>query len=351
MPRNIFVVLWAAAMFVLAAGCAKAPPANVAATVNGRPVTYAELEKQFQIQFPPSGGIPGQNSPGAPANDDQVQFQKLEILRGLIDNEIMLQRAEKANLLATDADVDAKLNELKAPYTQEEFQRQLNLRKMSLDDLKAQLRRDLSVQKLFNKEITSNINITDKDVANFYAANQKSFNLTEPQIHLAQILVTPNADPNVRNLKNDKAMNDDQARRKADTLLARIRQGEDFAQLAQNYSEDPQTLGTGGDLGFVPQSALDRANPELRKLVLSIPIGQVSGVIKTQEGYRIFKVLAKQPAGQREPTDPNVQQQIRETLINRKDQLLRSAYIEVARNDAKVVNYLARSIAPGQEKK
>ena len=263
----------------------------------------------------------------------------------------MLQRAEKSNLLATDTDVDAKLNELKAPYTQEEFQRQLNLRKMSLDDLKAQLRRDLSVQKLFNKEITSNINITDKDVADFYAANQKSFNLAEPQIHLAQILVTAVPDPNVRNLKNDKAQNDEQARRKAETLLARIRQGEDFAQLAQNYSEDPQTLGTGGDLGFVPQSALDRANPELRKLVLSIPIGQVSGVIKTQEGYRIFKVLAKQPQGQRDLTDPNVQQQIRETLINRKDQLLRSAYIEVARNEAKVVNYLARSIAPGQEKK
>jgi peptidyl-prolyl cis-trans isomerase SurA len=280
-----------------------------------------------------------------------VQFQKLEILRSLIDSEIMLQRAEKSNLLATDTDVDAKLNELKAPYTQEEFQRQLNLRKMSLDDLKAQLRRDLSVQKLFNKEITSNINITDKDVADFYAANQKSFNLAEPQIHLAQILVTAVPDPNVRNLKNDKAQNDEQARRKAETLLARIRQGEDFAQLAQNYSEDPQTLGTGGDLGFVPQSALDRANPELRKLVLSIPIGQVSGVIKTQEGYRIFKVLAKQPQGQRDLTDPNVQQQIRETLINRKDQLLRSAYIEVARNEAKVVNYLARSIAPGQEKK
>ena len=253
MPRNIFVLSCAIATLVFVAGCAKAPPANVAATVNGRPVTYAELEKQFQAQFPPSGGgTAGQGSSSAPTNDDQVQFQKLEILRSLIDSEIMLQRAEKSNLLATDTDVDAKLNELKAPYTQEEFQRQLNLRKMSLDDLKAQLRRDLSVQKLFNKEITSNINITDKDVSDFYAANQKSFNLAEPQIHLAQILVTAVPDPNVRNLKNDKAQNDEQAHRKAETLLARIRQGEDFAQLAQNYSEDPQTLGTGGDLGFVP---------------------------------------------------------------------------------------------------
>ena len=102
MPRNIFVVLCAVATAVFVAGCAKAPPANVAATVNGRPVTYAELEKQFQVQFPPSGGgSAGQGSSSAPTNDDQVQFQKLEILRSLIDSEIMLQRAEKSNLLAT----------------------------------------------------------------------------------------------------------------------------------------------------------------------------------------------------------------------------------------------------------
>ena len=57
--------------------------------------------------------------------------QKLEILRGLIDNEIMLQRAEKLGLMAVDADVDAKINELKAPYTKEEFQRQLTQKKMT----------------------------------------------------------------------------------------------------------------------------------------------------------------------------------------------------------------------------
>ena len=54
--------------------------------------------------------------------------------------------------MATDADVEAKFNELKAPYTQEEFQKQLNARKMTVDDLKAQLRRDLSVEKLSTKK-------------------------------------------------------------------------------------------------------------------------------------------------------------------------------------------------------
>ena len=97
------------------------------------------------------------------------------MLRTLVDNEIMLQRAEKLGLMAGDADVDAKFNELKAPYTQEEFQKQLDARKMTVDDLKAQLRRDLSVQKLFNKEITSQITITDKDITRFLQRQQGEF--------------------------------------------------------------------------------------------------------------------------------------------------------------------------------
>ena len=147
----------------------------------------------------------------------------------------MLQRAEKLGLMATDADVESKFAELKAPYTQEEFQRQLASTKMTVEDMKQQLKRDLSVQKLFLKEITSHISISDRDVTDFYNTNKSSFNFPEPQIHLAQILVTPNPDPNVRNLKSDKAQNEEQARKKIDMLVARLKQGEDFAQLAQNF--------------------------------------------------------------------------------------------------------------------
>jgi peptidyl-prolyl cis-trans isomerase SurA len=148
----------------------------------------------------------------------------------------------------------------------------------------------------------------------------------------------------VRNLKNDKAQNDQQAQKKIEMLLARIRQGEDFSQLAQSYSEDPVSAQNGGDLGFISESSLQKAAPELQKAVLNTPSGHISPVIRSPEGYRILKVLAKEPAGQRELQDPRVQQTIRETLINRKDQLLRNAYVEVARNQAKVENYFAESI-------
>lgn len=318
------------------ASCKKAPPTNVAAIVNNHAITYAELDKTYQSQYPQS--VEG-------SSEDLVMMQKLDVLTSLINSELLMQRAEKLGLIAVDADVDTEFNKMKAPYTKEEFERQLAARKMTVDDLKSQLRRQLTIDKLINKEITSHITITDADVANFYNANKASFNLAEPQVHMAQILVTPTPDPNARNLKNSKAQNDTEARTKILDIEARLKRGDDFVQLAQNYSEDPSTAANGGDMGFVPESALERANPDLRKMVVSLPPGGVSGPIHSQEGYRILKVISKEPAGQRELNDPRVQQSIRETLMNRKDSLLKAAYYEVQRNTAKIENYLALSVS------
>ena len=116
------IVLGGSALLLLLmpTACKKSPSANVAATVNNRVITFGELEKTFQTQF--TGNPEG-------SSEDQVMIQKLELLRNLIDNEIMLQRAEKMGLMAVDADVESKFNELKAPYTKEEFERQLRNRK------------------------------------------------------------------------------------------------------------------------------------------------------------------------------------------------------------------------------
>ena len=114
-----------ASFVVLLSGCNSAPPPGVASMVNNKPITFAEVDRQYHALFgsAPKGG------------DDQVTLQKLEVLRGLIDNEIMLQRAEKLSLLATDSDVDTKYNELKAPYTQEELTRQLKERNLTQEEL------------------------------------------------------------------------------------------------------------------------------------------------------------------------------------------------------------------------
>jgi peptidyl-prolyl cis-trans isomerase SurA len=328
----VAALLWGSLAFT---GCRSAASPDVAATVNKRPIYYADVDKAYKTQFP--GHVDGEN-------EDQVQLRRLEVLRSLIDNELMLQRAEKAGLVATDADVEARLNELKAPYTKEEFDKQLKQWALTLDELKARVRRDESVKKLFNKDITSKIHITDADVANFYNMNRGSFNLPEPQVHMAQIVVSPQPDPNVHNLKNDKAKNDEEAKRKIQALESRLKQGEDFAMMAQNYSEDPTTTPNGGDLGFLGESSLDKASPDLKRLVLSLQPGQMSPILRTPAGYQILKLISKEPAGQRDLSDPRVQQSIRETLLSRKDQLLKTAYYETARNEAKIVNNMSKTV-------
>jgi len=314
---------------------------DVAASVNGRAVTFGALDRAMATQFP--------NTSGKVTGDQTTQL-RLEALRALIDDEILLQRGEKEGLLASDAEVDARFNEIKAPYTQEDFQKHLKQLRMGIPDLKAQIRRQLTVEKLFAKEIGSHITITDAEVSGFYTANRANFNLAENKIRLAQIMVTPGPDPNTTNLKNSKAQTDQEARNKIQMIELRVRQGEDFGALAQNYSED-QWAANGGDIGFVPESTLDRANPELRKLVLSMTPGQVSPIIHTSEGYRLIKLISREMAGQRQLSDPRVQEEIRQELFQGKQQMLRSAFYEVARSEAKIVNYYAKSVLESRDKK
>jgi peptidyl-prolyl cis-trans isomerase SurA len=275
----------------------------------------------------------------------------LSILNQLIETEILMQRAEKLGLLATDEEVDRKLNEIKSPYTAEEFNKRLQDKKVSLDDFKRDLRRSLTQDKVLNKEITSRINITDQDVSSYYNEHKSEFNLIETEYHLAKIMVTGLANPQVHNLQNSKAQNDAEARKKIQMIANRLDSGDDFATLAMNYSEDPDTSNSGGDVGMAPESALKNADPSTRDAVLKLKPGQYSQVINMINptnhqpyAYVIWKLIAKEPAGQRDLNDPRVQQAIRQQLRDRREQLLKAAYYESLRDDAKITNYYAEEV-------
>src|SRR5207248_4010486 len=139
-----------------------------------------------------------------------------------------------------------------------------------------------------NKEITSRISVTDADIAEFYNANKQAFNRPEPTIRIAQILVTGTPDPNVRNLNNNKAQNEREAKAKIEDIAARLSRGEDFGMLAMHYSEDPNTAPNSGDMGPIPESNLDKAGPELKKLVLSLRVGEPSKIIAGPGDFRIL---------------------------------------------------------------
>lgn len=341
-------VVWIVLLVITGVGCSSKPAgSDVAASVNGRKIYNGDVEKYYENQ---TAGSEQQQPPAG----EQASNLRLSILRQLIDNEILMQRAEKLGLLATDDEVDRKVNEIKSPYTKEEFDARLKEKKLTLDDFKRDLRRSLTVDKVLNKEVTSKINISDQDITGYYNAHKAEFNLIEPQYHLAHIIVTVAPNPQVHNLKNDKAQNEAEARKKMQMLLNRLDSGDDFATLAMNYSEDSETSGNGGDLGFAPESSLKNTDQATRDTVMKLKPGQYSPIItvvnpmtKQLVGFRIVKLIAKEPAGQRELSDPRVQEAIRSQLRDRREQLLKSAYYEVLRDQSKVENFFAQKILSG----
>ncbi len=336
--RRASVLLPAAGLLLsFLSGCKQVEhhSADVWAVVNGTEIKRDEVEKYYKSQVPAEGQKPTQ--------EDSLSL-KLNVVEQLINNEILLERAKKLNLEASDGEVEDKFTEIKSPFTEEEFQRQLKSRSMTVDDLKRDLRRQLSMQKLLNREVAAKITITDRDVVDFYNANLNQFNVAEPQYRISQIVITPRKDPQIRNRKNDDATNEAEAVRKSKMIVDKLNSGADFAQIAMDYSEDPNTAANGGDLGYIPESSLNQSDPNLKKLVLSLKPGQVSQPIVLKDSIRILKLVAREPAGQRGVNDPQVQQTIRDTLRDRKEQLLRAAYLAVARDEAKVTNYLAQQV-------
>ncbi|HTZ56634.1 MAG TPA: SurA N-terminal domain-containing protein [Acidobacteriaceae bacterium] len=331
-------------LLVGALGCKRSYGPDVVATVNGQPILGSEVEKFYRTNL-------GNNK--EQPTKEQAEATRLGILKQLIDDEMVQQAAKKMNLVASDEEVDAKLAEMKAPYTQEEFDKHLKDADLTLSDLRVQIRRSLTTEKLLNKEVNSRINITDADVSNFYNANKAQFNFIEPKYDLADIVVTsqPTKMQQGSNLQNSKAGSDAEARRKIEMIHNRLESGEDFATLAQNLSENPNDANNGGNMGFVPESSLRNQPPPIFAAISRLQPGQITDVIpilqpgaKSPVGYAIYKLIEKEPAGQRELNDPRVQQDIRQQLRDSRSQLLRAAYYEILRDQTKVENHLAEQI-------
>lgn len=325
------------------AGCKHPHNADVVATVNGHAILQSELDKSYQAQL---GAAAQQQKP----SQEQGDSLRLNLLRELIDEEIVQQRAAKMNLTATNEEVDAKFAEMKAPYTDAQFDERLKANQTTIEDVKHDLRRTLTINKLLNKEINSKVTVTDADVANYYNQHKSEFNLIETDYHLARIVVTgqPSAQPG--NLQNSKATDDGEAKKKIQALKNRLDSGEDFGAIAMNFSEQPETAPSGGDIGFVPESQL-HTDPEAFAAIAKLKAGEISGILpildpttKKTVGYAIYKLLSREPAGQRDLNDPRVQQTIRQQLRDGRSQLLKNAYLEVLHDQAKVENFYAEQI-------
>jgi peptidyl-prolyl cis-trans isomerase SurA len=342
--RSLSPALSLAAGLLFAAGCQKGPQQGVAATVNGKPILQSEVDKLYIAQL-------ANNPPQQQSAADQADSVKLNVLRDLIEAQIIEQRAAKLNLTATNDEVDAKFADMKAPYTEEQFQAKLKASNHTVDDVKHDLRRSLTVEKLLNKEINSKVTVTDTDVTNYYNAHKSEFNLIENQYHLAQIIVTVAPAPSSGNLQNSKATSDADAKKKIQAIKNRLDAGEDFGSLAINFSENPQTASNGGDMGMLSESQM-RSNPIVFDAISKLKPGQSTDIIPFPDssdphkigGYAIFQLIERAAAGQRNLNDPRVQQAIRQQLHDSRSQLLKTAYFEILNDQAKIENFYAEQV-------
>lgn len=315
-------------------GCRRLPPpaADVVATVNGQPIAGVELDRLFARQ---TAGTT------APLSPDQRMALRLSLLNQLVDRHILLQYAASVGITADPTAVQraADLDRTRDPGLDPGLARQ-------------EAGETVVLNELMRREVADKVHVSDADIAAFYQRNQASFHLPEPQYHVLEIVVTPHPGA-VTNLAEDKAATPAAARKKIEQLRQRLEPTgkapkADFATLAQQYSEDPATASSGGDMGLIPQSVLMQQIPApLRAAILALHPGEVSPVISTPQGYYLLKLLAVEPAGLRPLTDPQVRQSIRDLLASSRQQVIQEAFLTSVRDQAKVVNYLAQTVLDG----
>jgi peptidyl-prolyl cis-trans isomerase SurA len=308
---------------------------EVWAEVNGRPIYRDEVESYYRRRL-----ADGQEAVSAA----QALSLKLNLLNELIDNELLLERARKLAIVVPEAEVDHEIANLSSPYSSADFQKKLSDEGLTLATLREQVRQNLLVEKLLQREVSGRLTVSQADVEAYYRDHAGQFRIPETRYHLAQILVTLSRDPSLHNPKQSDAVGREAAERKVRMIEQELRSGQDFAKLAAEYSEDPATLSGGGDMGFVPASSI-ASDPQLRLTVNAMRVGQLSGIVRDEKGdYHILKLLGREDAGQRPLSDPAVQKIIRDTLSAEREQVLKAAYLEDLRNHAKVVDQLASHV-------
>jgi peptidyl-prolyl cis-trans isomerase SurA len=349
--RHAFLLVIAAAMV---SGCrqggtttpAAAPAAgpNVWARVNDREISRDDVEKSYRREGPTQEQLKQQ-----PLSAEQTLNDKLALLNQMIAQELLIEKARELKVEVTDTELDNAYNEAKKNITDDQFQKELSARNLTPADMRDSLRRDMLANKVMEREVTGKVTVTDDDIKQFFEANRASFNRPEDAYHIAQIVVTPvRANQQINRSGND-AGSPQEAQAKAQMLMERLKAGAPFAELAADFSEDPETAQRGGDLGFVPISALRNVPAPLRDAVLNSQPGAVR-LVGIQGGQTIVLLVAKDTAGQKDPSMPQVREMINNTLKGRREELLRTAYLTSLRNKASVFNYLADRIVEAQGK-
>ena len=310
----------------------------VAATVNGRNIMLSEVERGVSQQ---TGGNP------SALNQLQLAQARLQVLSDLIKREVLFQRAEREKVLPTEAQIDGAIATQKqnSGMTAEDFDKSLKAQNLSIETLREEARKDLAIANLQDK-YSGKIDISDREVEEYYNKNRAQFK-NDRGVALGMIMVDP-ADNSAMGI-NDDAKNETDAKLKIDNIYQQLQGKADFATVARAKSEDINSLRAGGDIGFATEEDLKNNNfpPELiARFFGPMQVGDYTEPVRFGSGkWYIFKLAEKRLTTENLTLEsPGVRQQITQGLTNQRKQILNGALLEVAINEAKIVNNLAANM-------
>ena len=306
---------------------------EIIARVNDWIITRADLQRGTQAtQEELRQRFPGEWQSKWP------EAQK-NVLRDLIDQKLLLEKGKELGITG-DTEVIKRLNELRQQMglaSIDDLEKEAAKQGVSFEDFKDQIRTNVITQQVIGREVGGRLHITNEEVQAFYNEHQKDMAAPET-IQLREILVS--TQPLQKSAADkDKAatpsvpMPEDQtqvkeAEAKANQLLDQLRKGASFEDLAKKNSDGP-TAAQGGDLGEFKRGELDK---QLEDKTFALKAGEYTDVVKTKQGFIIFKVVAHQQPGV--PALKDVSDKIREAIYVQKLEPAARAYLTKLREEA-----------------
>ena len=311
---------------------------TVAAAVNGKNIMSAEVERGVSSQ-----------SEGQQAKLSQLELAqlRLQVLGNLIKREVLFQRADREKLLPTEDEITAFINQQKqqSGMTDDDFQKNLAAQNLTVESLREEARKNIAITKLQDK-YNSKITVNDKEVEDFYNGNRERF-VSARGVALAMIAVDP-GDNSGQGITQNDAKSDAEAKLKIDNVNQQLKGGADFATVARAQSEDANSVPRGGDIGFATEDDLKQNGfpPDLISRFFSMQAGDRTEPVRFNSGkWYVFKLEEKRLQTENLTLEsPGVRQQITQALIKQRSDILNAALVEVAMNEAKIVNNLASTM-------
>ncbi len=311
---------------------------TVAATVNGKNIMLAEVERGVSSQ---SGGKQAQLS------QLELAQARLQVLGSLIQREVLFQRVDREKLLPSEDEITAFINQQKqqSGMTDDDFQKSLTAQSMTMESYREEARKVIAIQKLQDK-YNSKITVNDKEVEDFYNGNRERF-VSARGVALAMIMVDP-ADNSSQGIAQNDAKSDAEAKLKIDNINQQLKGGADFATVARAKSEDATSVQKGGDIGFATEDDLKQNGfpADLITKFFTMQAGDKTEPVRFASGkWYVFKLEEKRLQTENLTLEsPGVRPQITQALTKQRSDILNAALLEVAMNDAKIVNNLASTM-------